>query len=167
MEDDTTSISIVDPLEDIRDQREPHGSSKSVPGFAPDSAQLVIELDIIDGMSDNARERYKECITKFAGALAREASRLEEADRAEDCDKPEITTTMVVKANDLIRHPSIDRASVSIPILVAQALSFVAAILTPIFGAELHSAWQWTVTVLCGIIALVSQVFAIVTVRRR
>jgi hypothetical protein len=136
-------------------------------GRANNNSQIIIDLDITGGMTDTACGHYKDCIVKFASALAREASRLEEADRAEDVKKPEITATMVVKANDLIRHPPVDVPPTSIHILVAQAVAFAAAMLTPIFGSALHSPWQWTITVLCGILAVVAQVFAIVAVRRR
>jgi hypothetical protein len=131
------------------------------------STQMLINLDTMGGMSETACERYKDCIIRFAGALARETSRLEEADRAEDVDKPEITATMVAKANELIRHPPIDPSSSGVSILASQAVAFAAAMVTPILGGYLHSPWQWTITVLCGILALSSQLFAIVAVRRR
>ena len=139
----------------------------AVPALPDKITQIVISSDIIGGMSDTACERYQDCIMRFANALAREASRLEEADRAEDVDKPEITATMVAKANEIVRYPLIDPPQASIAIQSAQAVAFAAAMVTPIFGANLHSKWQWTITFLCGILALVSQIYAIVAVRRR
>jgi hypothetical protein len=165
VEDDAVSASLEVPPPG--QQPDAAGQPADVVPEGDNSTQVVIDLDVIGGMTDSACKRYKECILKFASALAREASRLEEADRAEDLDKPEITTTMVVKANNLIRHPPIQRPQTSIPILVAQALAFATAMLTPIFGANLHSKWQWTATFLCGIMATASEVFAIVAVRRR
>ena len=129
--------------------------------------QIVIEPDMSGGMSDAACGQYKDCVGKFASALAREASRLEEAARAKELDMPEITATMVAKANDLLRNPPVGQASTRIPALLAQAVAFVGAMLTPIFGVTLHSYWQWTVAVTCGIIACAAQVYAIFSVRRR
>jgi hypothetical protein len=129
---------------------------------------ILLNLDILSGLSDSARIHYKECIKKFASALAREASRLEEADRAEEADKPEITTTMVVKANDLLRRPPSNDATSSISTVLAQTASFGLGIMTPIiFGAGLPSPWQWTTTIICGILAVICQTYAIVVVRRR
>jgi hypothetical protein len=145
----------------------PESDSGSGPVAAVASSSLYINLDILGGMTESAKDGYRDCIAKYASALAREASRLEEAERAENLDKQEITTTMVVKADDLLRHPPSADATATISILAAQAVSFAAAIVTPIFGADLHSSWQWTVTITCGIIAVISQVYAIIAVRRR
>jgi hypothetical protein len=166
-DEDTVPARTTGPESRAVKQGELSPSPSDTPGIADGNAQIVIDPDIIGGMTDTACERYKDCIVKFAGALAREASRLEEADRAEDVEKPEITATMVVKANDFIRHPPSSAPLATIPILTAQAVAFATAMLTPIFGAALHSAWQWTVTIICGILALVAQIFAIVAVRRR
>lgn len=166
-DDDAVSASVDVPRSRAGRKREISSLTADAAQQVDNFGQIIIDLDIIGGMTETACERYKDCIVRFAGALAREASRLEEADRAEDVEKPEITTTMVVKANDLIRHPPIDRPPTSIRILIAQAVAFAAAMLTPIFGANLHSVWQWTVTVLCGIIAVIAQIFAIIAVRRR
>jgi hypothetical protein len=122
---------------------------------------------MLSGMTESAVGRFSECVLKFAAALAREASRLEEADRAEDVRKPEITMTMVVKANNLIRHPAIEGDSAKAAITIAQITAIAATIVTPIFGANLHSLWQWTATIGCGILALVSQAYAIFAARRK
>jgi hypothetical protein len=167
VEDEAVSARLGVPPPQSGQQLDPAGQTIDPAAVGGDNAQIIIDLDIISGMTESACEHYKGCIFKFAGALAREASRLEEADRAEDIDIPEITATMVVKANDLIRHPPVERTQTSIPILIAQALAFAAAMLTPIFGSNLHSKWQWTVTILCGILATASEVFAIIAVRRR
>jgi hypothetical protein len=166
-DENAVSASVDVPVSRTGEQPDSHASSVNAVTPGNDSAHIVLDGDILGGMSDRACERYKDCIVKFAGSLAREASRLEEADRAEEVDKPEITATMIVKANDIIRNPPTIRPPTSIPTLIAQAVAFTAALLTPIFGADLHSDWQWTVTVLCGIIAVVAQVFAIIAVRRR
>jgi hypothetical protein len=129
--------------------------------------QIVIDLDTTGGMTLEAKKQYKDCIRKYAIALAREASRLEEGERAKNLEKPEITATMVTKADDFILNPPVDDPSKSATVLVAQAVAFILAILTLIFGATLHSYWQWTVACLCGIMARVAQVYALFSVRRR
>lgn len=123
--------------------------------------ELRLKLDIITGMSDAAKLRYKDCILKFAKTVAREASRIELADRADDADKPEITASMVSKADDSVRSPPSNASRLSIRVVTAQALAFAMAILTPIFGSELHSKWQWTITIICAIIALGSELYAL------
>jgi hypothetical protein len=133
-----------------------------------ENANLLVNLDILAGMTESATTRYRDCVKKFAAALGREASRLEEADRAEEIDKPEITTTMVVKANDLLRHPPSNNVVSSIPVIVAQTVSFGLAIATPIiFGVGLPPVWHWTATAMSGILAVASQVYAILAVRRK
>ena len=136
---------------------------------ADNSAVLLVTLDILGGMTESAKKQYKDCIKRFGAALAREASRLEEADRPEEIDKPEITTAMIVKANDLLRHPASDSSTSSIRAIVSQTTSFGLAIATPItFGANLPAPWHWTTTVASGILAVASQVYAtILTVRRK
>jgi hypothetical protein len=129
--------------------------------------RLHIELEMLSGMTPSAVEHYKQCVTKYAEALAREASRLEEAQRAEEIGGPEITTTMVVKANDVLRRPRVNDPTTKVPVAVAQITSLMAGIVTPIFGANLHSIWQWTVTFACGIIAVAGQVYVALVVRRK
>ena len=163
----TTSASASRPTPDEDGAGDRSDATGALVPKSPDNTQLLLNVDSTGGMSEAAYLRYKECIVKFASALAREASRLEEADRAEDIDRPEITATMVVKANELIRHPPSTDTSPGTYIIAAQALSFAAAMLTPIFGSELHSVWQWVVTIICGTVALASQIFAIIAVRRR
>ncbi len=130
-------------------------------------AKVEINIDILNGMTRVAAENYKECVSKFASALAREASRLEQDDRAIDIEEPEVTATMVLKANDLLRNPRIEPPKLSITMIIAQVIAFSFGILTPIFGSELHSIWQWTVTIACGIIAVAAQTYAIVAAVRR
>lgn len=57
------------------------------------------------GATPAAIERYKQSVRKFAVALTRETSRLEEAHRIDDEGIVEITTSMVATANELIRNP--------------------------------------------------------------
>jgi hypothetical protein len=130
-------------------------------------AGLHLELDMLSGMTPSAAEHYKICITKYAEALAREASRLEEAQRAEDIHGPEITTTMVAKANEVLRRPRGNDPTTKIPVITAQMVSLLAGTATPIFGANLHSIWQWTATFACGIIAVAGQVYVALVVRRK
>ena len=167
MEDDATGSSPdVSAPEDgerrlvlPRSELEQHGSPAN-------DSQNAIELDMSGGMSDAAREQFKECVKKYGSALAREASRLEEAGREEGL-VPEITATMVAKANDYLRNPPVGQASLRVPALVSQILAFVGAILTPIFGATLHSYWQWALAVVCGVMASIAQGYAIFSVRRK
>jgi len=167
VEDDAALVS-VDVSSEVGNVGQRQTSSAPIPNGSSASSdqQIIIELDISGGMSDTACKQYKECVSKFASALAREASRLEEAARAKELNMPEITATMVAKADDLLRNPPASQASTRIPTLAAQAVAFVGAMLTPIFGATLHSYWQWTVAVTCGIIAIAAQVYAIFSARR-
>ena len=167
MEDDAAPASVaVSSVAHNGGQHLP-SSGLNQDGSLASNSHLIVEVDISGGMSDTACKQYKESIEKFASALAREASRLEEADRAKELDMPEITATMVAKANELLRNPPVDRSGTRISFLLAQASAFVFAMLTPIFGATLHSYWQWTVAVTCGIIASAAQIYAIFSVRRK
>jgi hypothetical protein len=130
--------------------------------------QKLRNTDIYAGMTTSAQDEFERCVTKFARALAREASRLEEANRAEDVIKAEIVASMVVNANEVLRRPRSEEPKASAFITVAQAASFALAIATPIvFGAGLPTPYQWTATVACGILAVASQIYAIVKVRRK
>jgi hypothetical protein len=164
VDDDAAIADVGLPVFRGSEQRE---SLETTEYILASSGQIVIDLDTTGGMTSEARKQYRDCIRKYALALAREASRLEEAERAKNLEKPEITATMVTKADDYILNPPVDDASRSMTVLVAQALAFILAILTPIFGATLHSYWQWTVACFCGIMALVAQVYALFSVRRR
>lgn len=168
MEHEVTPTDVGTPVPGAGNQR---GAAGQVPDMSGASAlehhQVHIELDMLSGMTSSAVEHYKGCIMKFAEALAREASRLEEAQRAEEIRKPEITTTMIVKANDVLRRPRSNDPTTKIPVIVAQITSLLAVIVTPIFGANLHSIWQWTATFACGIIALAGQAYVALVVRRK
>jgi hypothetical protein len=131
------------------------------------AGEVRLRLEVISGMTDSARACYRQCIQKFAKLLANEASRIELGDRAPDADKPEITTSMVYKASDSILNPPAGETRPSLKILISQFVAFVGAILTPICGAYLHSRYQWTATIICGIIAVGSELYSLVRLMRK
>lgn len=143
--------------------------SASTPHSEPFDSQgrTQIEIAVINGMTKGAVKCYEECVAKYASALALEASRLEQADRAEDISDPEITASMVMKSNDYLRHRQNVQAKVSILEIIFQVVAFGAAIVTPIFGASLHSVWQWTAAFGSGIIAMGSELYVILAAVRR
>jgi hypothetical protein len=128
----------------------------------------LLDNDICSGMTTAALQEYERSVIRFGLALTRESSRLEEANRAEDVIKAEITTSMVVNANEVLRHPRIEELKTAVSLTLAQATSFALAIATPIiFVAVLNPAWRWTATVACGILAVAGQVYTIIKVRRK
>lgn len=146
-------------------------------GGAPEPAQAeetginlqnLLNTDICVGMTGAARRVFDRCVTRYGLALARESSRLEEANRAEDVIKAEITATMVVNANDVLRPPRNYEQKASIFVTFALVTSFALAIATPIvFATGLTGPWRWTATSACGILAVAGQLYAIVKVRRK
>lgn len=167
MEHDATPTNVGSPASESGDRPEVPEQVSDIARAAAIYQRLHIELDMLHGMTASAIDHYKICVTKYAEALAREVSRLEEAQRAEEIRKPEITTTMVVKANDVLRHPRNNDPTAKVPVIIAQIVSLLAVIVTPIFGANLHSIWQWTVTISCGIMALAGQAYVALVVRRK
>jgi hypothetical protein len=136
------------------------------PTSGPDrSVDLCVTVP--SGMTDGAVERFGECVHQFALDLSRETSRLEEAARAEIIARPEITTTMVINANEAVRHPLNSNGPMPVLVLIAQSVAFAAAILAPISGAYLHSWLQWVLTALFGTVAIATQTYAIFALRRR
>lgn len=149
----------------------PDGYSYSFPrgvSHREPNRRVTIEIFIPSGMTEAATQRFAECVNDFGLALSRETSRLEEAERADAVDGPEITTTMVIKANEEVRNP---RQEEEPPIppwpLVAQIIAFAAAMFAGVFGSYLNSRWQWVAMILCSVIGIVAQGYAIVALRRR
>jgi hypothetical protein len=128
---------------------------------------VAVHVTVPSGMTDGAVDRYGECVRQFALDLSRETSRLEEAARAKGIARPEITTTMVVNANEAVRHPLTDDTPMPVRILIAQSVAFATAILAPISGAYLHSWSQWALTGFFGLVAIAAQTYAIFALRRR
>ncbi|MEU8337915.1 hypothetical protein [Micromonospora tulbaghiae] len=129
---------------------------------------MTIELLVPSGMTEAATERFAACINDFGLALSRETSRLEEAERADVVESPEITATMVIKANDEVRNPRQEEEPPVPPWpLVAQILAFAAAIFSGVFGSYLNSLWQWGAMILCAVVGIAAQGYAIVALRRR
>jgi hypothetical protein len=86
-------------------------------------------------MSPVATDQFTQCVQDFAWALARETSRLEEAERAKSIQHAEITATMVVKANDQVRNPEAETpAPVPLRPFVAQLVAFPTTISVGILG---------------------------------
>lgn len=135
---------------------------------ASDDHHTTIELVHPGGMSSAASDQFTRCVKDFGMALARETSRLEEAERAESIQEPEITATMVIKANEQVRNPNPDvPAPVPPGPLAAQIVALPAAILAGIFGSHLNSDWQWLTMVIAFVLAVIAQGYAIIALRRR
>jgi hypothetical protein len=130
--------------------------------------RVNIEIVIPGGMTEPAVERFAACVNDFSLALSRETSRLEEAERADVVDAPEITATLVVKANEEVRNPRQEpEQQISAWVLFAQIVAFAAAMFAGIFGSYLHSLWQWSALVGCAVLGIASQTYAILALRRR
>jgi hypothetical protein len=140
-----------------------------LPGSSPQDVDQCVELRVTvpGGMTAGAVEHFATCVDRFALDLSRETSRLEEAARAKSIDKPEITSTMVIDADQAVRNSLTSKSVVPTRVLIAQALAFATGILAPISGAYLHSWLQWVLTSLFGVIAIAAQTYAIFALRRR
>lgn len=160
--DDTSCVS-----EEVKESHVSSDPNKDrVSSLARSDRQIIIEPDILQGMSGAARKKFKECVEETANDLAKEASRLELTERGEGL-KQEINATMVSKAYDLIRQPPIGQASTRISALIAQLVAFAGNIfisIIPSFGAPYL---RWTATAVCVIMTLPAAAYAIFSVRRR
>ncbi|MCW3813568.1 hypothetical protein ONA91_03720 [Micromonospora sp. DR5-3] len=142
-------------------------SGHRIPSKEPDR-RVNIEIWVPGGMTEQAMHRYAACVNEFSMALSRETSRLEEAERADVVDAPEITATMVVKANDEVRNPRRDPDPPIPPwAMVAQLAAFTAAMFAGVFGSYLNSRWQWWSFIGCAVIGVLAQGYAIAALRRR
>lgn len=138
------------------------------PGLSRSVERSVqLPLTVPGGMTEGAVDHFAQCVHRFALDLARETSRLEEGERANTLDDPEITTTMVVKANDAVRNPLSTSAQPTLAVAVFQLVAFSFGILAAIAGAYLHSWQQWLLTSFFALIAVSAEVFSIFTLRRR
>jgi len=108
----------------------------------PTDQHLELRVAVPGGMTEGAVDHFRRCVHEFTVDLSREASRLEEAVRAKGVPRPEITTTMVVNANEAVRNPLSSQGTTPNTVLIAQSVAFTAGILTPISGAYLHSVLQ-------------------------
>jgi hypothetical protein len=137
-------------------------------GKPPQSVHLIdLRSAVPEGISDLASGHFREFVFRFALDLSREASRLEEEKRVKGIDDPEVTTSMVVNANDVVRNPSAAGSQPKADVVIAQAVAFVLAISTGIAGAYLHSVFHWILTIGLGLIALGAQAYSIATPLRR
>jgi len=131
---------------------------------------VTIDLDILSGMTEPAIVKYKDAVRRFGQSLARETSRLEEAQRAEGIDNPEVTATMVVKANDALRNPpKTEEPTSRRSYMLTQTAAFAFGIGTPVVFSvsALHGAWHWVTTLLCGAAAVGFYIYSYVIVRRK
>lgn len=123
------------------------------------SAHLQITV-AADGMTEAAKKRFENYVQRFTDDLSRETMRLEEGARAPDLDEREITATIVVKANEVVRRPP-DPSNVSSvvagPILAVQTFAFAAALVDGVLGSYLHSTWQWLAFVTTLVVAVSAQ----------
>jgi hypothetical protein len=87
-----------------------HASTTAMAAEGPDG-YFAVPIDC-RGMTDGAQLKFAESVREFAAALARETARLEEAGRDQVVHEVEITTTMVVRADEVVRRgplPEIER----------------------------------------------------------
>lgn len=129
--------------------------------------EVEFRVSVPGGTTTAAVDRYITCVQDFARALSRETSRLEEAERADVLERPEITATMVVKAYEEVRKPKVGSEPIPPWPLIAQVIAFAAAMLAGIFGSYLNSRWQWGATIGIASIGLFAQGYAIMALRRR
>jgi hypothetical protein len=122
---------------------------------------IYLQTQVPAGLSKQARNQFADCILRFAADLDRKTSRLEDAERAAGIDDPEITPTMVAKANERLRN------SPGRIVVFAHLLAFAFAMLTPIAGAYLHAGAQWLLTIAFGFTALLAEAYAVVMPGRK
>jgi hypothetical protein len=143
---------------------EPVATRSGMPTPPATPRTIDLQLAAPEGLSDQARKHFADCIRRFAADLDRKASGVEDAERAPGIDDPEITTTMVDKANEQLRNPP----GVDTPLRrIAVFAAFAFAMFTPIAGEYLHSRSQWLLMIVSGFIALLAEVYAIVMPGRK
>jgi hypothetical protein len=82
-------------------------------------------------MSAHAAEQFEKCVRRYSDDLEREVSRIEAGERATGVDQPEITSTMVLKADRFLRSDPADsvprRSRVAVVLAGASGASTVGA----------------------------------------
>jgi len=107
---------------------------------------------VLDGVSDEAWKCFVQSVRDFAQDLAKEAARLEQAERDRDATSPEVTATMVRKALRKQRQitPDVPEAKTSPWIYAVRLCAILLTAASGVSGSYLHATWQWVVfTFLC------------------
>lgn len=169
-----------------QDGRKLHGSNAAVPQSAPsddanhrpalshpqtpttpDEQTLHVVVQLPGRPAGAAAERFESYVRCFAVDLAKETSRLELDARADGEEEPVVTPSMVTKANHAVRNPRPEASGPLWMLILAQIIVTPAGIVAGVFGSYLHSWWQWTGLLISGGLALVCQIYVVLTVIRR
>ncbi len=132
----------------------------------PEDVGIHFDLPLdLEGFSDPATDQLRAHVSEFAKALVLEAARVEVAYRADGADTAEVTRTMVIKANEVVRRPP---SSTDLPrsprSVIIYGVTLAATLGAGQMGAYLHSWWQIT---LCCVIALAAVASGAYVFRRR
>jgi hypothetical protein len=168
----------VEPGQVETEESTSQAASSPTAGAVPAAAEITnvvqVRYALLDGMTAGAAARFQEEVRQFAASLARETSRLEEAQRVEDEETVEITTTMVANAAGAIRrHKSSESTPLSQvpqtsnPTFMWTIFATISGIVAGIFGSYLHSAWQWVGCIIFGVLTMIFLVLAYYKVVRR
>ncbi|MFE3290573.1 hypothetical protein [Rhodococcus sp. NPDC059234] len=123
----------------------------------PAPRDLQIQVTGLPGLSGPAAVRLSELIQSFADEVAREASRIEEGERAREQDDPEVTATIVHEAYRVVRRPrSETRRSTSKIELAIKFLQASAGVLSGAMLTLLHSYWQVAICTASVLIFLIT-----------
>lgn len=128
---------------------------------------LQVPVTVPGGMTDGAEIRFARCVREFGLALARETSRLEEAGRVLGEEDPEITTSMVIKANEAVRNPGASENRISWVVIISQIAVVPTSLVSGVFGSYLTSPLRWAGCIAFGILAFVAQTHAVIALWRR
>ncbi|MEV6033600.1 hypothetical protein AB0L65_20765 [Nonomuraea sp. NPDC052116] len=151
----------------------PHAPIDAISDDMSASHDQVITFSVsvnMDGCTKPAEDQVALYVQRFADDLARETMRLEEGSREQDLRGREIISSMVVKANKVIRSPAIDlvpRGPDRKYTVTLQSASFCLAIVAGVFGSYLNSTWQWVAFVILFIAATASQVISLILTWRK
>lgn len=120
-----------------------------------DAQQRVGHYSVaLPGPSDEAWTCFVGEVQGWAEELAEETARLEQAERAIDGKVPEITSTMVKKAQAKRTQLPIDSTTASLITRRLHTATFVSALGAGVQGSYLHSTWQWVVFTILSMTAL-------------
>lgn len=130
-----------------------HGSTRGEPDpsrpleYPETTPDHVFEVRLaLSGMTVGAVEHVEKFVQRFCDDLARETARLEEGDRATDLEDPEITSTTVVRAHEVVRRGPDEPVSTKPTSRWWYALGsgvYLTTILTGVLGSYLNSTLQW------------------------
>ena len=130
-----------------------------VPGTDLHEPDLEVQIQLgLGGLTAAAAERLGQCVQRFADDLARETARLEEGDRAETAEVPEITASTVIRANEAVRRPAPIpvKAQRSAFDFLVQLVSAFTLLGSGVLGSYLNSEFQTAIFTGTVVIALIS-----------